>query len=87
VKINEYAKAVGGGVVAFLGAFDAASASGSVGGEGVTANEWVRVVVITIAAAAAVFLIPNADPAPKATLTVEATSTAPQGYTDNGVVR
>lgn len=78
MKVGEYAKALAGGGVAFLGAFDAATALGSIGGETVTSNEWVRIVVVTLAAAGAVFLTVNALPtAKKTTATVEVTESQP----------
>lgn len=77
MKISEYAKAIAGGGAAFLGAFDMATAVGSVGGETVTGNEWVRIVVVTLGAAVAVFLTSNALPAAETTtVTYEATQTA-----------
>jgi hypothetical protein len=88
VKISEYAKAVSGGVVAFLGAFDLATSIGSIGGETVTGNEWVRIVVVTIAAAAAVFLTSNALPAAKkTTATLEVTEAAPESYVGDHAAR
>jgi hypothetical protein len=62
VRISEAAKAVTAGLVAFGGAFDVASSLGSIGGETVTTNEWVRIAVVTVVAAAAVWLVPNSPP-------------------------
>lgn len=65
MRLSEMAKAVAGGAVAFLGSFDMATASVSAGGDTVTGNEWVRIAVVTLAAAAAVWLVPNEQPKPK----------------------
>lgn len=83
------AKAVTAGAVAFGTVWDASTAVGSVGGEAVTANEWVRIAVSTVLAAVAVWLIPNAAAAKESstTVTVESSSTAPQGYASGGAVR
>jgi hypothetical protein len=64
MKIGEVAKAVTAGLVSFGGAFDVASSVGSVGGETVTTNEWVRIAIVTVVAAVAVWLIPNTPPEP-----------------------
>jgi hypothetical protein len=78
VRIGEYAKAVTGGLVTFGVLFDAATGSGSVGGEGVTSAEWVRIAVGTIVAGLGVFLVPN-SPAP-VVLKQETTLSGPEGY-------
>jgi hypothetical protein len=81
MRLAEVAKAVTAGAVAFGTVWDASTAVGSVGGEAVTANEWVRIAVSTVLAAVAVWLIPNAA-APKdplMTVTVRSSKT-PQGY-------
>ena len=81
MKIGEYAKTVTGGLITFGVLFDAATAPGSVGGDGVTSAEWVRIAVGTVVAALGVFLVPN-SPAP-ATITVRTTAStvkAPEGY-------
>lgn len=81
MKIGEYAKAVTGGLVTFGVLFDAATGSGSVGGDGVTSAEWVRIAVGTVVAALGVFLVPNAQPMTEiSTITVESSKTAPEGY-------
>lgn len=81
MKIGEYAKAVTAGLVTFGVLFDAATGSGSAGGDGVTSAEWVRIAVGTLVAAGGVFLVPNSIP-PKAvaTITVRGTTKAPEDY-------
>jgi hypothetical protein len=81
MKVNEYAKAVTGGLVTFGVLFEGATGSGSVGGDGVTSAEWVRIIVGTLVAALGVFLVPNAPPTTQtSSLTVETSTTAPDGY-------
>jgi hypothetical protein len=88
VKIGEYAKAVTGGLVTFGVLFDAATGSGSVGGDGVTSAEWVRIAVGTVVAALGVFLVPNSIPATStSTVTLETSTTAPGGLVGERVPR
>jgi hypothetical protein len=64
IKISPYAKAYTAGAAVFLALFDAATSTGSAGGDGVTSAEWVRIAVSVLAAGLGVFLIPNTpDPA------------------------
>lgn len=74
MRINEYAKAVTAGLVTFGLLFDAATAAGSVGGDGVTSAEWVRIAVGTAVAGLGVFLVPNTPSGP------EPAQKAPEGY-------
>ena len=85
MKIGEYAKAVTGGLVTFGVLFDAATAPGSVGGDGVTSAEWVRIAVGTVVAALGVFLVPN-SPGP-VVLETKTTLEAPQGYASEHAAR
>lgn len=57
--MDKYAKAVVAGLVAFGALFDASTAIGSIGGEAVTVNEWVRIAVATVIAGVAVWAVPN----------------------------
>jgi len=58
------AKAIAGALVAFGAMFETATSVGSVGGEAVTANEWVKVVVATAVAGVLVWAVPNAPTRP-----------------------
>lgn len=72
MRVAEYAKAVTAGLVTFGVLFDAATGSGTAGGDGVTSAEWVRIAVGTLVAAGGVFLVPNAPAKPE--------PERPQGY-------
>lgn len=57
--MDRIAKAIMGGLVAFLATFDLSTADLSAAGDAVTANEWVRIVVSTAVAGVAVWAVPN----------------------------
>ncbi len=81
MKIGEYSKAITAALVTFGLAYNAATAPGSVGQDGVTSAEWVGVAVGTIVAGLSVFLVPNTPPATQtSTVTLETSRTGPEGY-------
>lgn len=62
--MSKYAKAVMASLVAFGAMFETATAVGSIGGEVVTVNEWVKIGVATAVAGMAVWAVPNTPPGP-----------------------
>lgn len=66
MRLGEVAKALVGAVAAGYAVFQVATAVASPGGEGVTANEWVGIVVATVLAGVAVWAVPNAPEKPTA---------------------
>lgn len=61
MRINEIAKALVGAVAAGYAVFQVATGLDSPGGEGVTANELVGIVVATLLAGVAVWAVPNGE--------------------------
>jgi hypothetical protein len=59
MKIATFAKAIVAGVVTFCGSL-ASALSG-----GVTGEEWLSIIPLTVVAVAAVYVVPNAQPGDK----------------------
>jgi Sec-independent protein secretion pathway component TatC len=62
--MDRIAKAVVAALVAFGAMFETASAMGSLGGEAVTTQEWIKIAVATAIAGVAVWATPNTPPNP-----------------------
>jgi hypothetical protein len=63
MKIKVVAKAIVAGVVTFCGSL--ATALASTPSDGVTAQEWLSIIPLTVVAMGAVYVVPNAQPGDK----------------------
>jgi hypothetical protein len=62
--MNPYAKAITAALVTAYALYSVATGAGTPGGGGVTANEWVNLVVATIVSGLGVWAVPNSEPKP-----------------------
>lgn len=59
IGLDKIAKAITGAGTTFAALFEVVTGGDSAGHEGITSGEWVRLVVFTVLAFVAVWLIPN----------------------------
>lgn len=67
MKIDQYAKAITGAVVAAAAVWQTASQNGSPAGPGITSGEWISIAVAAIIGGTAVWAVPNSVPSLQAT--------------------
>jgi hypothetical protein len=75
--LERYAKAIMALAVTAYGLYNAATMAGTPGGAGVTADEWVGIVMTALIAGAAVWGIPNSDGTAPLPPTVTTTASDP----------